>query len=261
MSIKPILKRLVPERYEPQVRRIFYAIRALWYTGHRFICPICGRRFRKFITKYDIQCPGCGSLRRHRLLWLYLKERTKFFTDHLKVLHVSPMYCLWEKFRRLRNIDYVTADLSSPIAKVKLDVTNIDMPDDQFDCIICYHVLEHIPDDRRAMRELFRVLKPGGWAILQVPVDLDRDTTFEDPGLSSPEERERIFGQKDHVRIYGRDYEDRLKEAGFIVNLDWYVKELDEELINRYGIRRDEVIYFCVKPKEVSTGAMKMKFI
>lgn len=130
---------------------------------------------------------------------------------------------------------------------VKMDVTNIAMPDNQFDCIICYHVLEHIPDDEKAMTELFRVLKPGGWAILQSPVDHNRDKTYEDPSIVSPDERERAFGIKDHVRLYGRDYKDRLERAGFTVKLDCYVTELRDDKIKRYGLMKDEIIYLCTK--------------
>lgn len=132
---------------------------------------------------------------------------------------------------------------------IKMDITNINLPDNQFDCIICYHVLEHILDDKKAMKELFRILKPGGWAILQSPVDPNRDETFEDPNVVSPEERERVFGQRDHVRIYGQDYKNRLERAGFTVKLDNYSRELGDNIIKKYGLMKDETIYFCSKPK------------
>jgi len=142
---------------------------------------------------------------------------------------------------------YISADLESPIAMVKLDITNIPFKDDSFDAILCSHVLEHIADDRKAMHELFRVLKPRGWAILQSPVNQKSSRTFEDPSVVSPEDRERIFGQHDHVRIYGRDYTDRLQSAGFTVKLDGYVKELGSDIIKRCSLKEDEVIYFCSK--------------
>lgn len=132
---------------------------------------------------------------------------------------------------------------------IKMDITDINLHDNQFDCIICYHVLEHILDDEKAMRELFRVLKPGGWAILQQPVDPTRDKTFEDPNIVLPEERERVFGQKDHVRIYGQDYKDRLERTGFTVKLDNYTGELGDNIIKKYGLMKDETICFCTKPK------------
>jgi SAM-dependent methyltransferase len=132
---------------------------------------------------------------------------------------------------------------------LKINIADIPLPDDQFDCVICYHVLEHIPDDQKAMRELFRVLKPGGWAILQSPIDFNHDKTFEDPSIVSPDERERFFGQNDHVRIYGRDYKDRLEKAGFVVKVDDYVQQLGDSAIKKYGLMRDEKIHFCSKPK------------
>jgi SAM-dependent methyltransferase len=132
---------------------------------------------------------------------------------------------------------------------LRMDITRISLTDNQFDCVICYHVLEHIPDDQKAMRELFRVLKPGGWAILQSPIDFNHDKTFEDPSIVSPDERERFFGQNDHVRIYGRDYKDRLEKAGFVVKVDDYVQQLGDSAIKKYGLMRDEKIHFCSKPK------------
>lgn len=147
----------------------------------------------------------------------------------------------------MSNLDYISADLNSPMAMVKMDITNILYEDNSFDVILCSHVLEHVVDDRKAMRELFRVLKPGGWGILQVPIL--RDKTFEDPSIVSPEDRERIFGQKDHVRIYGRDYKDRLEEAGFTVKVDGYVRELGDDKIKKHGLSEDQDIYFCAKQR------------
>ncbi len=152
------------------------------------------------------------------------------------------------------NLDYVSAGLDSPLAMVKMDITNIAYGDNSFDAILCVHVLEHVMDDQTAMSELFRVLKPGGWAILQSPIDLNRDKTFEDPNIVLPEDRERIFGQNDHVRIYGRDYEDRLAKAGFALKVDSYVKDLGPVLIKKYGLAKDEDIYLCSKPNHQSLG-------
>lgn len=154
--------------------------------------------------------------------------------------------CLQRKFRALPNLDYISVDLESPIAMAKMDITDMQFPDNHFDCIICYHVLEHIPHDRRAMKEIVRVLKPSGWAILQVPIL--REKTFEDPTIKTPEEREKVFGQRDHVRIYGLDYKDRLGSVGFAVKLDDYVKKLGDDAIKRYSLTEDENIYFCSKP-------------
>ena len=244
---KLLAKRIIPRRYHPLVRYIFITIR---YFGLRFKCPSCGGHFRKFLSyESDRKCPRCDCLKRHRLLWVYLNEKTDFFTNHKKVLSVSPLPFFQTKCRKLKNLDYVSVDISSPMVMARMDITNIATSEDQFDCIICYHVLEHIPDDKKAMRELFRVIKPGGWAILQSPVRYNLHKTFEDPNIGSPEERRHVFGQRDHVRIYGRDYKDRLERAGFTVNLDNYVKELEDDKIKRYDLPKDEIIYFCTKPK------------
>ena len=249
--VKLLAKRIIPKRYHVLVRYIYGTIR---YSGLRFMCPCCDGHLRKFLPygvkpRPNARCPRCYSAERHRLLWLYLRDRTNFFTDHLKVLDIAPMAFLQEKCKKLKNLDYISADILSPTAMIKIDITNINMPDNQLDCIICYHVLEHILDDGKAMKELFRILKPGGWAILQSPVDFDCDKTFEDAKIVSPNDRELIFGHKDHVRIYGRDYKDRLERAGFTVNLDNYIRTLGDDKIKRYGLMENEIIYFCVKPK------------
>jgi len=238
--------------------QIYFNLSRLWsllYIGNKFMCSCCNGHFRKFLPfgvkpRPNAQCPRCGSLERHRLLCLYLKDKTNFFKDSLlKVLDIAPMYFFQQKCKTLYNLNYISADISSSIAMIKMDITNINLPDNQFDCIICYHVLEHIPDDKKAMKELFRILKPGGWAILQSPVDPNHDETFEDPNVVSPEEREHVFGEKDHVRIYGQDYKNRLEMAGFTVKLDNYSRELGDNIIKKYGLMKDETIYFCSKPK------------
>jgi predicted SAM-dependent methyltransferase len=147
----------------------------------------------------------------------------------------------------MSNLDYVSADINSPLAMVKMDITNIPCEDNSFDTILCSHVLEHVMDDQKAMRELFRVLKPEGWAILQVPIDCERDKTFEDPNIVSPEDREKFFGLSDHVRVYGLDYKDRLEKAGFKVKVDHYVKNLGDDMVEKHRLWRGEDIYFCTE--------------
>ncbi len=219
----------------------------------QFFCPCCERRLRKFDPfgvnlRLNALCPKCGSLERHRLLWLYVQHRTSLLAGHLTLLHVAPEAVLQKKLSSLRHLDYVSADLDSPMAEIKIDITDIDFPDHFFDAILCNHVLEHVMDDRKAMSELFRVLKPGGWAILQSPIDINREKTFEDPEIVSPEDRERLYGQHDHVRIYGRDYQEQLEEQGFIVKVDDFVGTFDVQSIKKYGLMEDEAIYFCLKP-------------
>jgi SAM-dependent methyltransferase len=161
------------------------------------------------------------------------------------MLHVAPEYQLSRLFQEADCIDYLSADLSSPTAMVRMDITDIQYPDASFDVIYCSHVLEHVSDDQRAMRELHRVLQPGGWAILQVPISAD--ATFEDPTVTSPEAREELFGQDDHLRRYGPDYVDRLAAVGFSVSVDGFVRELNDREIIRCGLMRSEDVYFCRK--------------
>ncbi len=222
--------------------------------GH-FVCPCCNGHFHEFLPhgvkhRPNARCPNCGSLERHRLLWLYLQNRTNLFSENLKVLHIAPEDVFQKAFRAMPNLDYISGDIKSSRAMVKIDITNIFYEANSFDVILCVHVLEHILDDRKAMRELFRVLKPDGWAILQVPIDLKRNKTFEDPCITTPEDRTRIFGQHDHVRIYGRDYRDRLEESGFVVTVDGYVRDLGIDLIKKYSLKQHQEIYFCRKTKQ-----------
>lgn len=168
--LRALLKILIPRRYHPGAVDLYVRFRVLLYRGNRYTCPVCQGSFRRFLPyglrpRPNAQCQRCGSLERHRLLWLYLKERTDFFAHNLRVLDVAPMPVLQQKWRTLANLDYLSVDIASPLAMVQMDITDMKLPEQQFDCILCYHVLEHIPDDRKAMQELFRVLKPGGWAI------------------------------------------------------------------------------------------------
>jgi SAM-dependent methyltransferase len=217
------------------------------------LCPLCDGRFEQFLpTDFGVRrrpsalCPRCRSLERHRLLWLYLQRKTNFFERMMRVLHFSAEPALERRVRGLPKIQYVTADLARK-AMVKTDITAIAFADETFDAILCMHVLEHVQDDRRAMRELLRVLKLGGWAILQVPINETGGPTLEDPAATTPEDRLRIYGQRDHVRLYGSDYHDRLAACGFDVTVDPFARDLDEETVKTYGLLRSEDVYFCRK--------------
>jgi SAM-dependent methyltransferase len=193
-------------------------------------------------------CPVCGSSDRVRLLYLFLRNKTNLFKEPVKLLHLAPEKPLMNIFVKQNNIDYLTADLNPEQVMIKMDITAIQYPDNTFDAILCNHVFEHIPDDRKAISELYRVLKSNGWAILQVPVSKVLEKTYEDFTITSSEEREKYFGQKDHVRIYGKDYIQRLKEAGFMV--EEYNWSNDPDLgndENRFGLNHEETVFYCTK--------------
>lgn len=225
-----------------------------FYIGNKVECPVCGKHFRKFLpygygeAMDNRMCPKCLSLERHRLIWLYLKRRSNFFEAPLKVLHFAPEQPFLKRFKALKNLDYTTADLDSPIADLHLDVTNIDQPDNTYDVVICNHVLEHVNDVNKAFSEIKRILKPGGWAILMVPINPNVDT-WEDPTITDPEERKRCFGQYDHVRQFGRDYAQVLENAGFTVDADRLYYDLTEEQRQRMRLARpgEELVYRVIK--------------
>jgi predicted SAM-dependent methyltransferase len=223
--------------------------------GNRFTDPIDGKSFSMFLPygygkqRNNVLSPSTLSLERHRLLWLYLKNETTFFleSEKKKVLHFAPEQAFYKLFRNQKNIDYTTTDLFSPLADVKADICNLPFQDNAYDYIFCNHVLEHIADDTKAMKELFRVLKPKGMAILQIPQDLKRATTFSDDSITNQKERAKIFGQYDHVRIYGRDYFEKLRTIGFTVVEEDYTKKISPELVEKYCLAKGEIIPVCFK--------------
>lgn len=250
-------KRLVPTGALGPALDAFGRLNGLALAGRAVECPCCGGRFRRF-KRYGASgrpgalCPRCRSFERHRLLWLYLSERTDFFTSELSVLHFAPEYWLRKSFGRLPNIHYTSADLDSPLADLLTDITAIARADEEFDVVLCVHVLEHVVDEGRALSEILRVMKPGGWAIIMVPMDRNRERTFEVRGAVSPSERMRLYGKSDHVRVYGRDFGRRLAEAGFAVKVDNLVEELGGEAARRYGLGVNTDIYLCEKPAKPS---------
>jgi SAM-dependent methyltransferase len=228
---------------------------AFFLRGDTYTDPIDGKSYRKFLpygyarVRENVLAPGTLSLERHRLFWLYLKNETTFFSETLRVLHFAPEQAFLRKFKKLRNLSYTTTDLNSPIADVKADICKLPFEDASYDFIICNHVLEHIPNDTKAMQELYRVLAPGGTAILQVPYEAERTTTFEDDSITDQKERTRIFGQYDHVRVYGMDYFDKLRSIGFAVEPLNYTKTLGEIDIERYRLAKGELLPVCKKPR------------
>lgn len=223
--------------------------------GNTYTDPIDGKSFRKFLPygygkqRENALSPSTLSLERHRLMWLFLKDETNFFssTKKLKVLHIAPEQCFLDIFRKQKNLDYTTSDLESPIADVKADICNLPFKDNSFDVIFCNHVLEHITDDTKAMQELFRTLKKGGFGIFQIPQDLSRETTFEDDSIIDRKQRAEIFGQYDHVRVYGRDYFNKLRSIGFKVNEVDYTKKIAPKELERFCLMKNEILPVCYK--------------
>jgi SAM-dependent methyltransferase len=227
------------------------------YAGGSVECPCCDRRFRRFIPRHGVDsiCPGCLGLQRHRLLALYLLRESDIGSEKLSVLHIAPEEGLQEKLARVAGRRYVTLD-SSDSARVSVqgDVTAMPLPPDSFDLVICSHVLEHVPDDASAIREFFRVLRPGGSALLPHPVHEDMPATFEDPAIVAPRDRLHAFGATDHVRVYGRDFSDRVRAAGFEVSRVDYLATLDQKTVTRNGLGSEgRFLYVATKPR--ATGS------
>lgn len=221
--------------------------------GNKYTDPIDGNTFRAFLPygynkiRNNVLSPSTYSLERHRLLWLYLKNETSFFKAKLKVLHFAPESALMNQFKKLKNLSYDTIDLNSPIADIKADICDLPFLDNSYDFILCNHVLEHIIDDNKAITELYRVLKKNGIGIFQVPIDYNRDTTFEDFSVTNKKERNKLFGQYDHVRIYGLDFFERLQKAGFSVERCEYTSKLSKEDIIKFCLPKKEIIPICRK--------------
>ena len=249
--LKETAERFLPKKYLRVMG--LYAMRATspLFMGDTVTCPCCKHSFSSFasygyVKRPNVLCRWCLSLERHRGLWLYLHEKTDILTKpDAKILHFAPEHQLQELLKNAPNTDYISADLDMPTAMIKMDITNITFEDDSFDVILCNHVLEHVPDDHKAMSELYRVLKPGGWAILQTPMSTEA-ATVEDVNLTDPKERVRLFGQEDHIRTYGLDKKDRLEAAGFEVILDKYLYDLGTKVTDQYAIMLED-IYLCKK--------------
>ena len=253
-----IFKSILNTIPRPWLIKASYIVRPVisWYLrGDKFTDPIDGRSFRKFLPygyvkqRENALSPSTLSLERHRLMWLFLKDNTNFFTaaKKLKVLHIAPEQCFLDIFRKQQNLNYITSDLESPIADVKADICDLPFKENEFDIVFCNHVLEHISNDTKAIQELYRVLKPGGFGIFQIPQDLSKAITFEDNTITDRKERAKLFGQYDHVRVYGRDYFDKLRSIGFKVDEVDYTKKITLDKIEKYCLMQNEILPVCYK--------------
>lgn len=255
MSIFKSILNTVPRPWLIKVSYLVRPIIALSLKGNKYTDPIDGKSFRKFLPygygkqRENALSPSTLSLERHRLMWLFLRDDTDFFTskEKIKTLHIAPEQCFLDLFRKQKNLEYITSDLESPIADVKADICNLPFDDNSFDVIFCNHVLEHIINDTKAMQELYRVLKKGGFGIFQIPQDLSREKTFEDNTITNRRERAEIFGQYDHVRVYGRDYFNKLRSVGFAVDEIDYTKKITREKLERYCLMKNEILPVCYK--------------
>ncbi|MBE0650732.1 MAG: methyltransferase domain-containing protein [Bacteroidales bacterium] len=270
--MKKLIKKIVPSIIGRAIKQVWLRFRGVYYAGSQYECPVCGHKFRKMLTggfdlpvitekkivgggrRFNDVCPRCQSTDRDRLVYLYLKYESDFFKEKHFVMHIAPEPALYNVFKKTPTIDYYPATkyeegfyYDGNIQKE--DLLELQLENDTFDWVLCNHVLEHIPDDAKAMSELYRVLKPGGKAILQVPYSLVLDKTFEDDSITDPKEREKAFGQFDHVRIYGKDYPDRLRKAGFevkVVKQNWNFSNIID--FKRFALNPKEELFLCLKP-------------
>ncbi len=244
MSARAVLSRAA--------RGAIWRVAARLDRGERVTCPVCQSGLQAFLpfgvgwrVRCGALCPCCRSLERDRAAWLELTVFPKYLESTNRLLHIAPERCLEPQLRQRVRSSYVTADLMRTDVDQRVSVEELPFDNHTFDAVICNHVLEHVPNDRKAMTELHRVLAPGGWALLQVPLDGEAAMTVEDPSIASPRERRRRFGQHDHVRLYGRDYVDRLRDAGFQPQLRVIRDCYAEQDIKRFGLDRRETLHFC----------------
>jgi methyltransferase family protein len=255
-SLISLALRYIPRKYLQLFSHWAARILGIFYLGNQVYCNVCRHRYRKFLpygrkARANALCPHCLSLERHRLIWMFLNERTDFFKAKLKVLHIAPELCFIKRFEAIHSDDYITADIESPLAKVRLDVLQMPFSDGEFEVVFCNHVMEHVADDLKAMQEIYRVLKPGGWGIIQVPLFHPLpETTYEDSSITTPAEREKAFGQDDHVRLYGKDYLSRLQSVGFVAEEVWLAREMSPAEVKKLALPLDEPIFFVSKPAD-----------
>jgi SAM-dependent methyltransferase len=253
-KIISLLVRKVPRKYLQLFSGVGLKVVGLFYAGSAVECPICKSQYKTFLPYGRINprpnalCPSCLSLERHRLIWLFLEKKTIFLSQKLRVLHIAPEPCFMKRFEKIHGESYITADIESPLAKVKMDIHQIPFDDNEFDVVLCNHVLEHVDDDIVAMSEIRRVLRKDGWAIMQVPFFSPvPEITIEDKSITDPRGREKAFGQDDHVRKFGKDYTQRIAQSGLVPEANDFAKTMSIEQCFKFGISRNEIIYRGIK--------------
>lgn len=262
--MKNLIGKILPAEIRNRLREWKKYFKSFLYFGLKYQCPFCKGHFRKLLPwgkdlpflsdiigagRRNVMCPRCYSTDRERLIFFFLKLETGIFKKKGTLLHVSPEKNLYEIFIKNSEIEYTTVGLGQKRIMKQMDITGMDFQDEIFDYIICNHVLEHIVEDQKAISELFRVLKPGGWSILQVPLSKKLKVTYEDDSIVSPDEREQAFGQKDHVRIYAiEDYLKRLESVGFQCRLIDFAQKYGDKYVKKYALNPEEKIVFCKKP-------------
>ncbi len=253
MNLVSLLLNNIPRFWLMKMARIFQPLFTIILRGKKFYCPVCNKSYSYFFpygyknVRKNALCPGCFSLERHRYIWLFLKEKTNLFKVKTKLLHIAPEPCFYYYFKKLENIEYITVDLESPYATIKADIQNLPFEDEKFDFLICNHVLEHVENDKKAIIEMNRVLRKNGFAIITVPIDTNLDKTFEDPDITTPADRLKYYNQKDHYRVYGKDFYKIIEKYGFYVYDNNFVNELKENDKKRYAIADVDYIYLLRK--------------
>ncbi len=241
-SITKIVPRKLLFQQEENLRKLF----SIFYSGTTYQCSVCNKNLNKFITTInnDRLCPNCGSLERNRRLWLLLER--EFLVPNSTILDFSPSRCLYRKLKKIKDINYQSTDLSGDfIADYQYDITNLKIEDNKFDLVICYHILEHIKDDSKAMNELYRVLKLGGKALIQTP--FKDGAIYENNSIVSKKDRLEHFGQEDHVRIYSvAGLKQRLENCGFLVEV---IQNFNDN--PKFGLNKDEIILIITKPSNL----------
>jgi SAM-dependent methyltransferase len=253
-KFRTLAKKIIPSGVRPFVNKIYFGINSIYYKGGDKYCPCCDSKVKAFLpyATYDreprpnAQCPICGCMERHRLVWFFLQHKTEMFSKPTKLLHFAPEEMIQKKLKQIKNIDYLSADLYAANAMQKVDILNMPFEDNTFDATICLHVVAHVENDFKAYSELYRVTKSGGWVVLQTIVDEKLEKTIEYSGIDTPQKRKETYGQEDWYRIFGNDFKNRIESVGFSVLKIDYAKELGENDMVRMGLNQ-EPIYFCKK--------------